>query len=89
MKFMDSLGTAARRVVVFDDNVAANGAQCVRQSMADDRFSDLYRIGNEKAELRGPHCVFGNERQYPIERGRVETGFMAQPQHEMCRCPVS
>ena len=33
MKFMDSLGTAARRVVVIDDNVAANGAQCVRQSL--------------------------------------------------------
>ena len=30
---MDSLGTAARRVVVIDDNVAANGAQCVRQSL--------------------------------------------------------
>ena len=29
MKFMDSLGTAARRVVVIDDNVAADGAQCV------------------------------------------------------------
>ena len=49
MKFMDSLGTAARRVVVIDDNVAANGAQCVRQSMADDRFSDLHRIGNKEA----------------------------------------
>ena len=33
MKSMDSLGTAARRVVVIDDYVAANGAQCVRQSL--------------------------------------------------------
>ena len=30
MKFMDSPGTAAHWVVVFDDNVAADGAQCVR-----------------------------------------------------------
>ena len=32
MNFMDSLGTAARRVVTLDDNAAANGGQSVRQS---------------------------------------------------------
>ena len=56
MKFMDSLGTAARRVVVIDDNVAANGAQCVRQSLFTRslQFTDDIVLGRRSPQVSSP-----------------------------------
>ena len=56
MKFMDSLGTAARRVVVVYDNVAANGAQCVRQSLCTQslQFTDDFVLGRRSPQVSSP-----------------------------------
>ena len=56
MKFMDSLGTAARRVVVVDDNVAANGAQCMRQSLYTQslQFIDDFILGRRSPKVSSP-----------------------------------
>ena len=56
MKFMDSLGTAARGVVVIDDNVAANGAQCVRQSLFTQslQFTDDIVLGRRSPQVSSP-----------------------------------
>lgn len=53
MKFMDSLGTAARRVVVVDDNVAANSrGACVSRFTL--RASNSLTILSLAAEV--PKC---------------------------------
>ena len=56
MKFMDSLGSAARGVVVIDDNVAANGAQCVRQSLCTQslQFTDDFVLGRISPQVSSP-----------------------------------